>query len=706
MTDPDHLKSQADDAFRAGRLDDARDLYAQALAGRPGWAAAHNNLAMVLRAQGDRAGAEAQFRKALDSEPGLTGALSNLGALLVEQNRLADAAPCLDRARALAPNHAGVLYNCGTLAQARGDIAQAAQDFKASVDANPNYAPAYSNMGIALRRLGRLTEAEAALRKAVELAPTLFEAHLNLGGVLSLTHGDTEESRAVCARAIELNPNSPEAHYNMGNALMRVPDYEAALSHYDQTLALDPRHDEALNNRAKPLMALGRADAARESLARAVTLDPTYPAWHSNLVFHRHYDPRETAESLFAAARDWDKALSPSSPAPLDTQDANPDRPLRIGYVGAHLTRHPVGYFLQPVLAAHDKTQVEAVCYANQVSADEMTDDLQTHAAEWHQIVNESDSALVDRIRADRIDILVDLDGHTSGNRLGVFARRAAPVQVTWAGYVGTTGVAAMDYLITDRRETPDGDLPLMTEQPVFMPGNYVTVAPFGDTPPADVPDVRATRSAGEAVAFGCFNNLNKINDSVIALWSDILSAVPDSTLCLITEQLADRAVLARITGAFSAGGIPSVRLDLRGKLPRAEVLAAYNTLDIALDPFPYSGGLTTLEALWMGTPVITRGDSGRFAGRHSVTHLTAVGVPELIARDAADYVRKAVALAQDAPRRGLYHETLREKMRASPACDGEGFTRALERAYRIMWQRACAGEDPAPIPENALGPA
>jgi protein O-GlcNAc transferase len=559
-------------------------------------------------------------------------------------------------------------------------------------------APAYSNLGMALRRMGRLEDAEAALRRAVALAPNLFEAHLNLGGVLSLGRGSPEESRAACARALELNPNSAEAHYNMGNALLRVPDFEGALTHFDQAIAFDPSHDEALNNRAKPLVALGRIGEARDSLIQAVTLDPTYPAWNSNLVFHRHYDPAETPMSLFAAARNWDAAFSPSTEASLQIADTNPNRRLRVGYVGAHLSRHPVGYFLQPVVAAHDAQSIEAVCYAKQISADELTDQLHAHSAAWYPVANDSDMTLLERIRSDRIDILVDLDGHTSGNRLAVFARRAAPVQVTWAGYVGTTGVKAMDYLITDRRETPDSDLPLMTEQPVYMPGNYVTVEPL-----SDAPDVLLRHADDGGVTFGCFNNLNKVNDGVIALWSEILAAVPDSKLCLITEHLADRSVLARIIGAFSARGIPAVRLDLRGKLPRSELLAAYNSIDIALDPFPYSGGLTTLEALWMGTPVITRGDGDRFAGRHSVTHLTAVDVPELIATDATDYVARAVALAQDAARRQLYHQTLRDKMRASPACDGAGFTRNLEKAFRIMWQRACAGEVPSPIPETLL---
>jgi len=601
-------------------------------------------------------------------------------------------------ARELAPDHAGILYNCGTLAQAAGNIGQAIDDFEGSIHANPNYAPAYSNLGMALRRQGRLADAEVALRNAVRLAPDLFEAHLNLGGILSLTQGDPEEGRAVCGRALALNPSSPEGHYNMGNALARVPDYTAALHHYEQATGLHSRYDEAFNNKANALMALGRIDEAYSSMKEAVRIDPSYPAWHSNLVFHRHYDASESPQSLFEAARQWDEVFAPPGLTACGVDDRNPDRPLSIGLVGAHFARHPVGYFLQPVLPMIDSSRMKVTCYANQVTSDDFTERLSASAAVWQPVANESDATLLDRIRADKVDILVDLDGHTSANRLAVFAHRAAPIQVTWAGYVGTTGVTAMDYLITDQRETPDSDLPFMTEQPVYMPGNYVTISPL-----EDAPTVKRVRDADGGITFGCFNNLNKINDRVLALWSDVLSGVPSSRLCLITEHLADANVTRRITEAFAAHGIAAERLDLRGKLPREDLLEAYNTIDIALDPFPYSGGLTTLEALWMGTPVITRGDGDRFAQRHSVTHLTAVGVPELIADDAEDYVARAVALAGDAERRQNYHATLREQMRNSPACDGAGFTRNLEKAFRIMWQRACAGEAPALITEDQI---
>ena len=256
-----------------------------------------------------------------------------------------------------------------------------------------------------------------------------------------------------------------------------------------------------------------------------------------------------------------------------------------------------------------------------------------------------------------------------------------------------------MDYLVTDHRQTVDRDLPFMTEQPVYMPGNYVAIEPR-----SDAPMVQSVPSTFKGyVTFGCFNTLDKLNEPVIALWAKCLTAVPESRLRLVSFNLGDTAVCSRLEGVFAAHGIDENRLILSGKLPRNELLNAYNDIDIALDPFPYSGGLTTLEALWMGVPVITRKDGDRFASRHSVTHLTAVGHPELTASDADDYMRCAVDLAEDEPRRQTLKESLREQMRLSPVCNGASFTRALENAYRIMWRRYCAGDAPAPIAESDL---
>lgn len=699
MNDADQIKAEADNAFRAGDLTKARDLYLSALDAKPRWAAVHNNLAMVLRQGGDQAGAEGQFRAALAVDPDLIGALSNLGALLTETGNAEEARSVLEHARALAPENPGVLYNWASAAMALQEYEAAVQALEKSIAANPAFGQAYVNLGLCYRSLGNLGAAKDSYQRAHEVDGSLTETSINLAAALA-DLGDVEGAISAGQEAIRLNPDAPEAHYNLGNAYNAVPDFERALSHYEKALTFKPDHSEATINRARSLWSLGRVDEAYDSMRRTLELDTNYSAAHSNLIFKAQYDPTQSPGMLYAEARRWSDQYASEVPHAYP-QPANDQasRPLRVGYLSPHLTSHPVGYFLEPVLTHHDPKQVEAICYSDTRKDDPQVAKLKASGVSWVNVLRDTDDTLAQRIRDDRIDILIDLDGHSGPNRLPVFAHRAAPLQATWAGYVGTTGLDAMDYLITDHRQTVEQDLGLMTEQPVYMPGNYVTLAPMDDAPavgpsPSDVKG---------HVTFGCFNNLDKINAQVIAAWAEVMNAVPGSRLLLIAFDLGDTNVRTRIASTFASHGISALRLDFRGKCPRAELLAAYNDIDIALDTFPYSGGLTTLEALWMGVPVVTKADGDRFASRHSVTHLTAVGLLECVADDAADYVARAVALAANASRRSVLRETLRDQMRTSPACDGAAFTQALERAYRIMWQRLCAGDPKSPIEEAAL---
>ena len=707
MNTPEQIKQDADDAARAGQFETARDLYMAALSERPDWGAVHNNLVMVQRHLGNADAAEHHFRDALNFDPQQVGALSNLGALLVEQDRLVEAAPVLDQAKMLAPDHPGVLYNWALLAAANQEFAAAIPALEKSISLNPNYAQAHSNLGVALRKTGRLEDAVQTLTQALKLNPNLAEAHINLAATLS-DLGEVDVALAAGLKAVALDPDSAEAHYNLGNAYNKVPDFEQALEQFDHALVINPQHAEAENNRSRALWSLGRPAESVQALRRVLTIKPTYAAAHSNIVFKLQYDPSQTPERLFAEARGWNTqhgqeyGLQYGTTAPQPST-LDPNKTLKVAYLSPHLKRHPVGFFVEPVLTHRNSGNIETVCYADMATAEALTDAitarLKATGVAWHHVHDLNHAALIERVRRDEIDILIDLDGHTGPNRLPVFAGRAAPIQVTWAGYVGTTGLDAMDYLITDTRQTVAADLPLMTEQPVYMLGNYVTVMPFADTP-----NIGPSPSSGTGyVTFGCFNTLDKINESVIACWAKIMTAVPDSRMRLITFDLGDASVRLRIAGLFEQHGVSPDRLDLQGKIPRLELLEAYNTLDIALDPFPYSGGLTTLEALWMGVPVITKRDGDRFASRHSMTHLTAVGVIDCIAENAEDYVTRAIALADDATRREHLRSTLREAMRTSPACDGTAFTRALEKAYRLMWQRYCAGEAPSPIPEDLL---
>lgn len=438
---------------------------------------------------------------------------------------------------------------------------------------------------------------------------------------------------------------------------------------------------------------MGMSEGAQDSFRTAVNLASDMPFGHSNLIFSLHYRTRHDRRALRAEAERW--AARHASPALVDPRPRanarDPDRPLRVGYVSADFKRHPVGYFLKAVLSMHDRSEVETFCYANGIRTDDVTRELADVADNWRPIVAAGDAEVAEIVRRDKIDILVDLSGHTAGHRLALFARKPAPIQVTWLGYFGTTGVSAIDYILVDSAICPAGDEDQFTESPVRLPNSYLCYAP-----PINAPDAAAPPSLTRGYpTFGCFNRLAKIGPEVIAVWSDILHAVPSAHLALKDIVFDDEQDRKRIQSAFASHGISADRLDLSGRSSHDQYLGAYANLDVALDPFPFNGATTTVEALWMGVPVVTlSGD--RFVSRMGTSLMGAVGLSGYIASTPADYVRIAVAAAGRPDALAALRSGLRDRVAGSPLCDGAAFTRNLEDAYRTMWRTWCA--EPLPI--------
>jgi len=374
-------------------------------------------------------------------------------------------------------------------------------------------------------------------------------------------------------------------------------------------------------------------------------------------------------------------------PAP---RDPRPDRRLRIGYVSGDLRFHPVGYFLDKVFAAHDASAVEIYCYANTVTSDAITDRLRAASHQWRVIAGLPDEAVVAQIRDDGIDILIDLAGHTDMNRLLMFALRPAPVQVSWLGYFGTAGLGAIDYTLMDKASVPPGDERWFREAIARLPYGRFCYQPHAEAPEPAAPPV----CRRGYVMFGSFNNIAKIGPDVVQLWARVLDAVPRSRLLLKWTSLGEARARHRLVEAFAAAGIAEDRLELRGKSPHREMLGEYGDMDLALDPFPFGGGITSCDALWMGVPVLTLpGD--RPASRQTLGFLQSLGLDDLVAASPDDYVAKAAQWAGDADRLAELRRTLRPRMAAAPLCDGPLFTRALEAALREMWRRCCGGEAP-----------
>jgi protein O-GlcNAc transferase len=396
-----------------------------------------------------------------------------------------------------------------------------------------------------------------------------------------------------------------------------------------------------------------------------------------------NYLPEATTATIAAAARDWAGLVPRRARSAGWRGTADPERRLRIGYVSADLRDHPVAYFLESVLAAADRAAFEITCYSNLRDEDATTARLRRSVDQWRPIHGQSDESVGAAIRQDGIDILVDLSDHTTGSRLPVFADKPAPVQCSWLGYFGTTGLAEIDYIIADRFVIPSGEEGFYSETICRLPDSYLCF-----TPPHAAPPVGP--SPDGPVTFGCFNNPLKINETVVAAWSAILAAIPESRLLLKTKQLDDAAMRGALVEQFAVHGIARGRIVCAGGAPRAALLAAYGDIDIALDPFPYCGGTTTVEALWMGVPVISlRGD--RFTARVGDSILTTSGLPELVEASIPDYIARASDLARDRPRLAGLRAGLRDRLAASPLCDAARFARHLEAAYRQMWRDRCA---------------
>ncbi len=565
-----------------------------------------------------------------------------------------------------------------------GRLQAAEQIYRQVLAVEPNHAGAHHLLGVIAAQTGKLDEAIVYWRRSIELNPDYAEVYNNLGDALRV-QGKVEEAIACCGRALALDPNSAGAHNNLGNALRDRGKPDEAVACYRRALALKPDFAEAHNNLGVVLKNQGNLHEAVACYRRALELKPAFAGAHSNLLMALQYFADVTPAALAEAHAEFDRqhaAPLRGAFAQYENGRACPGR-FRVGFVSRDLGRHPVGYYLVCVLENLDKQQIEIVCYSDRMGKDDLTRRLQAAATQWREVIGMSDQRLAEQIRADRIDILFDLAGHTARNRLLVFARQPAPVQISWAGYVGTTGLKAMDYLLADRYEVPPGAERHYQERVLRMPQGYVCYDPPAYAPPvAPLP----ARERGQ-VTFGCFNNPAKVTPQVIEVWARILRRVPDARLVLKFNGWNEGSVARRFAEMFAARSIDRGRLELLGASPHAELLAEYHRIDLALDPFPYNGGLTTCEALWMGVPVMTcPGET--FASRHSLSHLSNVGLTETIARDLDEYVELAVSLAGDLPRLATLRTGLRERMAASPLCDGKRFATDFLSLLHEVWER------------------
>jgi len=586
--------------------------------------------------------------------------------------------------RAEAPDDFQINHLFGALRHQQGRPAAALVLLEKARRKMPRSAPTLMCLGLALSALGRHEEAEKALGACLTLAPGDAEAWSNLGAVYAVS-ARTEEAIAAFRRAIGLKPASAQAWMGLGSVLQASGRSGEAVECQDRALAIEPASTKARFARAQALLALSRPDEALADFDAHLALRPNHHQARSFRLFLLNYSDRFSREEILAEHLAYGRAVEAEA-GPSRRRLANdpePGRRLRVAFLSPDLRGHSVAYFIEPLLAHLDRTQFEIVLYHDHYCVDPTSERLKRGAALWRNFSGWADGAVEDAIRADAPDVLVDLAGHTGFNRLELYARRLAPVQINYLGYPATTGLKAMDYRLTDAVADPVGETDhLHTESLLrFAPTAWAYAAPPEAPAPALSPGLR-----GEAVTFGSFNALSKLSPSTLEVWRDLLAAAPEARLVIKSSGLDPE----RFGRRLAAAGLPLGRIDLLGMTPDvAAHLACYARMDVALDPFPYNGTTTTCEALWMGVPVVTlAGD--RHIARVGASLLTAIGRPEWVAQSREEYIRIAVSLARDTAGRRELRTGLRPALLATPLLDHAGQAARFGAAVRSSWRDWC----------------
>jgi len=567
-----------------------------------------------------------------------------------------------------------------------GRLAEAEASYRRAIQLRPGDAEAHNNLGSALRQQGRRREAMLFYGLAIERKPDLAEAHGNLGN-LHWELGAFDAAEASCRRAVALKPDLASAHNALGNALRDQGRLEEAAGSYRTAIGLKPSHPEFLSNLGVALGMQGRLEEADASFRQAIVHDPDLIGAYSNRLFALNYSADLTAEQIYGYYQGFEAAAARAvaQAPPLNAGPRAPGPKLKVGYVSSDFKAHACRSFLEPLLAAHDREGFELYAYADNATEDAVTERYKTYVDHWVSTPPLSDQALAEQIRSDGVDILVDLAGHTAGNRLGVFARKPAPVSLSWLGTGYTTGLAAIDYLLCDPVMAPPGSEALFSETPWRIANAYAYRPSEGMGDPGPLP-----AATNGQVTFGTLTRAIRINDPVIDAWARLLHQVDGARLVINSADFKHRSMRDRMLDRFVRRGIGPERLSVGFQSPPWDVL---RTIDIGLDCFPHNSGTTLFESLYMGVPFVTL--AGRpSVGRLGSSILTSLGRTEWIAADADAYVDIAARLAADLPALAGIRSSLRAEMSRSPLMDEAGFARAVEAAYREMRRRACPDPD------------
>ena len=671
---------------KMGLLPEARAAYRQILQLAPNQFMALHMLGALESDAKNYQQAEILLSRAVAADPRSADAHMSLGIALNGLRRHDEACASYRKALALRPNHAATLSNLGNASVALDLHEEALHSYDKAIALNANLAEAHNGRGWALCRQRNYDEALASLNRALSIKPDYAAALANRATALrELQRFD--EALADGNQAIALAPDDANGWLARASVLLQIQQIARASHDCEQALAIDPDSIQAHLVLGLCLAGLGRVDEALASFDRALDIQPDLQSAISNKIFTLDFAGDATVERHQQARHVWwDRVgakIASEAAAPHDNS-RDPDRRLVLGYVSSDFNAHSAALIFKPVLQHHDRTQFEVVCYACSSKVDATTSEFQGIADRWRDASQWTEDRLAAEIRADGIDILIDLSGHTRGNRLGVFARKPAPIQVHGWGHGTGTGLPTIDYLISDPVAIPFEVRHLFAETVVDLPC-FVTLASL----PTEIPRAPTPAISNGFVTFGVFNRISKISDEAAQVWSKILERVPGSRLLVKDVALDDQLVRENLLARFEACGLSAERVDLLGATSRSDHLASFNRIDICLDPFPQNGGVSTWEALQMGVPVVAKlGNS--LPSRAAGSILTALGLPDWVTDSHEAYIEIATSRGSQVSELDRLRRELPDKVRTAAASNPVSYGRAVDDAYRAMWKRYC----------------
>jgi len=611
---------------------------------------AHIKRGNAFLSDGDLPNAEACYRQALTIDPAHVAPYITLGYVLREQRRFDEASQILKQVVLLDPQKADGFYMLGTIAKEQGDVNSAIDNFNKALAIKPDFEVVYTDLCLLLFQSSQIAAAKQLMN-----------------------------------RGIAIYPENADFHYYLGNLYSLESNHEAAVASYTAALSIQPAYPEVLGNLGDILKNQGQLDEAIASLRASLALKPDYVQAFSNMLLAMQYHSVYTSAEVFAEhlrfGQLYESPLKPHWPHHSNLRD--PQRRLKIGYVSGDFRNHSVAFFIEPVLETHDKSNFEIFAYYNYTVHDHVTERLSKKVDHWLSCAGMSDDQLAERIRLDGIDILVDLSGHTGYHRLLTFARKPAPLQLSWIGYQATTGLTAIDYRVTDTAMDPPGTTEQFHTETLLRIPTSAQFQPAADSPPVN--PLPALSSPWFTLA--CLNNLAKINQEAVHLWSRILTALPHARLML--GNATGSHTKERLLAMFAQENISEDRLIMQPKVSLPDYLKLHHQIDLALDTFPYNGGTTTLHSLNMGVPVIALAGNTPVS-RAGVAILGGAGIPEFATFSEDEYVARTIEVAQDLPKLNEIRQSLRERAKPLFTTAPQQVTRPLEAAYRTIWKEWC----------------